>query len=262
MALDVAVQLASTIAVLMAMQRSSGVGYQLSTVFALEGIIGPAYCLYPGMFLKIFGAQLLAKRMHDGYIVVARATFATNILIGAAVTVAIFTGNAQAWAQYWGASACVYAGTDACAPLYHEIFSAGGMDSVIKAFGVMCIPICAQLSLRFNLVTMCDFDFLWKAAVASFVCGFLPAILITRFVFPDNGTAYYVASQAPHILLLPIMGARCWYNLSRMERGESGPWEEHAIHEKGQLERSSSNLELSPTGSDQASDADYTLMAE
>lgn len=53
---------------------------------------------------------------------------------------------------------------------------------------------------------------------------FTPAIIIIRARAPTDATAIAVAMWSPLFLLLPACLARLVYNLNRMNKGLSGPW--------------------------------------
>ena len=73
-----------------------------------------------------------------------------------------------------------------------------------------------------------DIDFMMATSLASIVCCFIPAILISVYALGGSPSAIFLSMYAPHILLIPVFAARVVRNCRCILRGEPGPWTVHA----------------------------------
>lgn len=222
----------------------------------MGSILGQPYLVMPMLIFKVYGSQLLGRRMYkgsrpvvcdfgpnrkillmcnshmhiradslSGYKILCLAMTSICFLIGLFALITVVRGQHH-WAAYLGQQACVYATTAGCSPLYEDIFLPNGdgtvpLSDVVVVFGVASVITCTTAMLRMVVATCCDFAFMAKTAVVSFLF-YIPAIAIVRFAYPDNALAYFIAQYVPHFLHIVIFSVRCYQHFQTMDRNEPG----------------------------------------
>ena len=145
-------------------------------------------------------------------------------------------------AAHFGESACGYASSEACSPVYEAIFGAddGLASSFEAAFSVAACLNTIYLLVKPLLYACMDIDFMMWTSLASIVCAFLPAILISYYASGAPAYAIFLSMYAPHMLLILVFLARLVRNCKRILKGEAGPWSEFVMqHEKAVSYRAS-----------------------
>jgi hypothetical protein len=225
--------LVTTVTTYIAFSRGQGVSYTLASASNLSSIIGPQFCGYTALFTKIYGSQLLAKRMYTGYYGVALASLGVNLLVGIATTIFMFHCDINAFAAFYGAQACTFAGVEACAPIFETVFppdGVGGLATNMKIWGLLSVPECVLSSVVPLLNSMCEFRFLAVTGIGALVFVYIPAIIVVSVVpsYSTSPTAYMVAQYLPDVALMFVYSWRVMSNLRAMQEGRAGSWDTHA----------------------------------
>ena len=205
---------------------------------------------------KITGSRMVASKEYQGFAYFTVAMLLLSLAYGLVAMAAILP-HREDIAYHYGTTACFYASSSGCAPLYEDIFRGGGghdgsLRSGFTSLAVVVVLQCVFLMVKAGLYCCLDFDFMAATAAASFVLVFTPAILIAKFAFHSDPGAIFIAMYAPHMLIIPVFAARLLRNTRAMTRGVGGPWADHQKHfdmkTKAATERASS-LRSSSTGS-------------
>jgi len=226
MIVDLSIQLSLTITIYVAASQSFEDAYKLSAVQSAYWTFGPAYMMGFTVFLKLLGAQMIARREFSDFVkVFSFAAILTTSLAGAAIIAAHVKRVPVGY--FYGESACIFATQKECAPVYANIFE--GPDQLASVFEVFGPTVGLQLVfllMRAGLSTCHDFMFMAKSSAFSFVVVYIPAILVARYAI-QRAAAYYVAMYLPHFVLIAIFGVRMVSHLRKLLNGQEGPWTKH-----------------------------------
>jgi hypothetical protein len=269
MVLDLALQLSITIATYVAMSHGSSVAYKLSIAESIMGVLATPYTAIPVMLVKIFCAQMLAGREFRAFEAAAHWLLLITLALaaGAYVTLMLYTDS---WVQDYAGSSCTFAMSHGCAPLYRNLFDGLGADvgavEVVQKIGITITCECVFMISRAIVVSMCDFKFLAKTAVATLLFAFTPAIIIVHSNWPTSALAYLLAMRLPHAAMAVVFYLRIRSNIAKMKAGEDGPWSTHATAEIRQQAsaRSSEQLDDAQQQSEEMSmhDSGYSELNE
>lgn len=178
--------------------------------------------------LQVLGARLVGDKQYKTFRGVMIAYSVYTALVGIIVAAAAVVPFAKPISYRYGQSACVYASTVECAPLYDDIF--GGDDPLHVSFSWFSMIValnCVYLFLKPALYACLDFQFMFRASVGALCSAFPLAIIVARFGFDSAPSAIFVAMYAPHLLLVPVFGWRLFHNVRLMSNDEEGPWTAH-----------------------------------
>jgi len=226
MVVDLSVQLSKTVTIYVAASQGFQEVYKLATVDAAYWNFGPAYIVPMYTILKMMGAQLIANGRHREFIRFFIFFVVITLSLGSGAIVVAYWKQSPVAFEY-GESACVYATSTGCSPIYKAIYEgANGLHSVFAAFGPTVLLNMLFSTLRQGLATCHDFSFLAKASAATFLIVFPPSILIARY-YINTAVGYYVAMYLPHFVMVAVFGYRMVGHLYRMAGGEQGPWTQH-----------------------------------
>jgi hypothetical protein len=243
MVVDLAIQLSLTVTIYVAAAQKFDLAYKLSSTQSAYWIFGPQYMVGTMLFLKMIGAQLVARKQYQQF--VGLLVFATVLTLCLTVTAILGAYFKRVGVSYtYGESACIFGSNVTCAPLYEAIFGTqDSLSTVFEAFGPTVGLQMIFLLLRSALAMCHDFKFMAKSASAALILIYLPSIITIRLVpFAYTAVAYYVVMYLPHFFLILVFGWRLWWNLKALLAGDPGPW----VH----AQRIQENLEIVKTEPD------------
>ena len=175
------------------------------------------------LVIRVGGAQLVAK---GKYAVFARLCYVGLFFAFIMLVAALYGGitHSRALAFEFGESACKFGSQKACASAYKQLFFASdSLHDVFKVFGPVVAVQLLFMVTRASLAVSREFAFMAKAAAASFLFTYVPAILVAHFKFGD-ALSYYIAMYVPHLALGCIYAQRIVRNIRAMLAGQTGTW--------------------------------------
>eukprot|EP00936_MAST-01D_sp_MAST-1D-sp1_P000661 g661.t1 len=242
MVVDVCVQLSITITIYIAAHAGFENVYKLAAVNAAYWTWGPNYLMSSMFLLRLAGAQLVSKGYYASFANLCYfALFIACILLIAALYGGIT--HSRSLAFEFGESACKFGSHKACASTYRELFvTTDSLHNVFKAFGPVVAVQLIFMVTRASLAVSREFAFMAKAAVASFILAYVPAILVAHYKY-GNALSYYIAMYVPHFALACIYAQRSVSNIQAMLAGKPGAWTENDAQAQASKNRKSSSEE-------------------
>jgi len=245
MVVDLCQQASISAGVYVASFKGLAVSYQVAAMQSALPAYGTAWALGFSLAAKSVGPQLIASGVKRAFPGFAAIVVAYGLAVGLLSGVAGVVPFHSYLAANYGESACGYASSEGCAPVYASIFGGEtGLPSTFeRAFSVAAALNTIYLLVKPLLYACMDIDFMMYTSLASIVFAFLPAILASEYASGAPAYAIFLSMYAPHMLLIPVFLARLYANCRRILRGESGPWSEFARHhERAESYRASVSL--------------------
>mmetsp|Transcript_14934 Transcript_14934/g.44365 ORF Transcript_14934/g.44365 Transcript_14934/m.44365 type:complete len:639 (+) Transcript_14934:88-2004(+) len=236
LAMDLCLQLSSTITFYVALMHSAPTAYQLTALGAALPEYGLAYVIGIRFIAKIVGSQLLARGLHKQYVLFAKTALVATVAI-LAVALSVVIAYRDTIAYEYGYNACEFAGSAECFPVYEAVF--GGTNPLPSNFDIFAavVLIDGVFNVLRGLILSClDFNFIGVAAAAAFFCVYLPAILIA-YAAGATVRGLYLAQNAPLLFLAAGHLWRLLQNTTKMREGESGPWSKAVAPDDGESAR-------------------------
>lgn len=223
MVVDVAIQISITLTMYITAAMGFEAAYKIAAAQAAYVILGPSYVIGFVTYLKTQGASALARGQH------ARLSYSiaffTLIMIFLSISAVIGAQvKGKQLALTFSETACVYASKRECSSVYVNIFK--GTDNAEDVFSLLGPVTAIQIMFAFSrafIMIFQDYAFMARAAVASLVVVYVPAIIISTTVLRSS-SALFVTMYIPHVALLLVFGTRTYVNLKKVIAGVPGPW--------------------------------------
>ena len=249
MVIDLCQQASISVGIYVAAAHGIQASYQVAAMQSALPAYGNAWCLGLALAIKAQGPQFIASGARKMFPLFAG--FVTIFGLGIALLVGVLSVMpfGALIASTYGVSACGYASTEDCAPLYAAIFEGpGGLPASFSGvFSAAAALNCLYLLLKPLLYACMDIDFMMRASLASILVCFVSAILVGVYALGGSPAAIFLSMYAPHILLIPVFAARLLYNCRRIWRGEPGPWTAYSTsHSKAENFRASRSGQTTP----------------
>mmetsp|Transcript_136899 Transcript_136899/g.309268 ORF Transcript_136899/g.309268 Transcript_136899/m.309268 type:complete len:672 (+) Transcript_136899:22-2037(+) len=228
MVLDVSFQLGITTGTYTA-GAAMGIGplYQVGAMqnafptYGLSYVVGLAYSV------RIVGSRFVGQRKYKEF----RGLYSYAAVY--VVVLAIVAGGstlpfARAISLDLAEQSCEFAFNSQCTPVYTSVFGGGTssgapLQTTFYLFGPILLGIAGYRILKAGMYCVFDFQFMAVAGASTFVCVFIPAILVARYVI-DQPWAIVAAMYLPAWVLVAIFGVRMRSNVAKMVAGDHGPW--------------------------------------
>ena len=221
-----ALELPNTVVQYVTAQRGLPVQYQINALQSSIAISGRSWTAGVEQFLRMLGSNRLARKEYKSFRVLVSVylwyVLAVGIVAGPLSILPFYRAVAYDRTQ----SACYFLESYDCAPAFYEIFSGSeSISGAFLAFAFLAPFNCLNGYLQTVLDTCLDYGFTCRAAVASFICAFVPALLIASLAFENSPVAFALAWYSPHFLILPLYAWRLRSNFCAMDDGARGPWD-------------------------------------
>jgi len=177
---------------------------------------------------EVLGARLVGSKQYAAFRTVMAGYILYASLVGVVVAGAAVVPFAKPISYKYGQTACVYATTVECAPLYRSIFlDAHSLHNAFSWFSLVVALNCIYLFLKPALYACLDFRFMFLASLGALCTAFPLALLVARYGFDSAPSAIFVAMYSPHLVLVPFFGWRLVRNIRLMAADVEGPWSAH-----------------------------------
>jgi len=228
MVLDVSFQLGITTGTYTA-GAAMGIGplYQVGAMqnafptYGLSYVVGLAYSV------RIVGSRFVGQRQYKSFkgLYSYAAVYVVVLAIVAAGSTLPF---ARAISLDLAEQSCEFAFNSQCIPVYTSVFGGGTssgapLETTFYLFGPILLGIAGYRILKAGMYCVFDFQFMALAGAASFVCCFIPAILVARYLI-NQPWAVVAAMYLPAWVLVVVFGLRMRRNVAKMVAGDPGPW--------------------------------------
>ena len=225
MATDLCAQASVTAGVYTAARAGLSTAYQVAAMQSMMPAFGQAWTLGISLAAKVSGPQFIAHGMPQAFVAMSALLCLYTFLLGIVVAVWGILPYTNFIGFMAGESACPYAASEGCAPLYADIFEGGrSLSAAFSSFAVVVAFNCPFVICKALLQACLDFRFQALLASLALAVGVAPSLLIAQYAGGGSAAAIYLAMYAPHALMALAFGARLAYCCRALQRGEHGPW--------------------------------------
>ena len=217
MMLDLSIQLSTTITYYLAYASSAATAYKLVAVGAAMPQLGLIYAGLLALMLKVFGASMLGCGNVSGFIFLSRGALVVCASLWVSLLVQLTAFRRPLWYEY-GQSACLFASSESCIPLYESIFHSD--ESLFDLNDTVGVVVAVQLAMgtcRGILMALLDFDFIYQLSIGSFVIAYIPAILIACEVYDRSANSMLIATYITDFFILAGMIVRVVRKLKSLD---------------------------------------------
>jgi len=229
--IDLALQMGITIGTYTAGSLGIAVFYQLTALQSSMPMYGAAQSTMLNYCLKLSGGALIGAKDYIRFRVVCVVCLLIA-MVYAALALATVIPFRFSMAFYWGGSACSFASSSACLPVYANVFGDSKENGVPLQTSMVLMAFASGGQSIFSvakagLYCCNDYSFMAVMAVVVVVVVFIPLILVSKFIVKEAASVFF-AMYFPYVLLALIFTLRLAWNCHRMLCGRPGPWDRAA----------------------------------